>query len=149
MDILEIWHTFRHCNPTFIHNYIAYHHYRSHGWVVKSGLKFGVNFILYRQGPTYFHADYAITVINITPEFLLNPQQQLLLLESQRNVTWSSIQNLNRLAEQVAKSLIQCYVIYPNGGLTEEICGTPNICFSKVSIEEIEVKRFVVEKERH
>lgn len=45
-------------NP-FIVNYAVYHHYRALGWVVKNGIKFCVDFLLYRRGPVFNHAEYA------------------------------------------------------------------------------------------
>jgi tRNA-splicing endonuclease subunit Sen2 len=44
-------------NP-FLINYIAYHHYRSLGWVVKTGIKFCVDWLLYKKGMVFSHAEY-------------------------------------------------------------------------------------------
>ena len=43
-------------NPFLIH-YAAYHYYRSHGWVVKGGIKFCVDYLLYKRGPVFQHAE--------------------------------------------------------------------------------------------
>ncbi len=43
-------------NP-FLVNYVVLHHYRSLGWVVKNGLKFCVDYILYKRGPVFHHAE--------------------------------------------------------------------------------------------
>jgi hypothetical protein len=43
-------------NP-FLINYVVYHHYRSLGWVVKSGIKFCVDYLLYKRGPVFHHAE--------------------------------------------------------------------------------------------
>lgn len=43
-------------NP-FLVNYVIYHHYRSLGWVVKSGIKFCVDYLLYKRGPIFSHAE--------------------------------------------------------------------------------------------
>lgn len=43
-------------NP-FLLNYVAYHHFRSLGWVVKSGIKFCADFLLYKRGPAFSHAE--------------------------------------------------------------------------------------------
>ena len=45
-------------NP-FLVNYVVYHHYRSLGWVIKGGLKFCVDYLLYKRGPVFSHAEYA------------------------------------------------------------------------------------------
>ena len=44
-------------NP-FLINYVVYHHYRSLGWVVKGGIKFCVDYLLYKRGPVFTHAEY-------------------------------------------------------------------------------------------
>jgi len=33
------------------------HHYRSLGWVVKNGVKFSVDYLLYKRGPVFHHAE--------------------------------------------------------------------------------------------
>jgi tRNA-splicing endonuclease subunit Sen2 len=43
-------------NP-FLVNYIVYHHYRSLGWVVRGGIKFCVDYMLYKRGPVFSHAE--------------------------------------------------------------------------------------------
>ena len=43
-------------NP-FLVNYAAYHYYRSLGWVVKGGIKFCVDLLLYKRGPVFHHAE--------------------------------------------------------------------------------------------
>lgn len=49
-------------NP-FIVRYAAYHHYRSLGWVVKDGLKYGTDFLLYKKGMIFGHSQFGIRVI--------------------------------------------------------------------------------------
>ena len=44
-------------NP-FLINYVVYHHYRSLGWVVKGGIKFCVDYLLYKRGPAFSHAEF-------------------------------------------------------------------------------------------
>ena len=44
-------------NP-FLINYVVYHHYRSLGWVVKGGIKFCVDYLLYKRGPVFSHAEW-------------------------------------------------------------------------------------------
>lgn len=47
------------CRPDnpFLLSYIAYHHYRSLGWAVKSGIKFCCDWLLYKRGPVFGHAE--------------------------------------------------------------------------------------------
>ena len=46
-------------NP-FLINYVVYHHYRSLGWVVKGGIKFCVDYLLYKKGPVFTHAEWVL-----------------------------------------------------------------------------------------
>lgn len=41
----------------------VYHHYRSLGWTVKPGTKFGVDWLLYKRGPVFSHAEFALVVV--------------------------------------------------------------------------------------
>ncbi|KAJ3156381.1 hypothetical protein HDU89_004163 [Geranomyces variabilis] len=41
----------------FAVKYAAYHYYRSRGWVVKSGIKFGSEYVLYKRGPIFRHSE--------------------------------------------------------------------------------------------
>ena len=46
----------------FILKYIAYAYIRSKGWIPKCGLKFGVDFLLYKCGPPFYHSSFAVIV---------------------------------------------------------------------------------------
>lgn len=48
----------------FVLDYVVYHHYRSLGWCVRSGVKFGCDMLLYKRGPPFIHAEYCILVIS-------------------------------------------------------------------------------------
>jgi tRNA-splicing endonuclease subunit Sen2 len=43
-------------NP-FLIRYVVYHHFRSLGWVVREGIKFCVDYLLYKRGPVFHHAE--------------------------------------------------------------------------------------------
>lgn len=66
MDVLQssvhLW--ARPDNP-FLLQYVAYHHFRSLGWVVRSGIKFCVDWLLYKRGPAFSHAEFAIVVLPV------------------------------------------------------------------------------------
>lgn len=44
LSIGETWEYFCKEQKSFLHKYIAYHYFRSKGWVVKTGLKYGTDF---------------------------------------------------------------------------------------------------------
>ncbi|KAF2860046.1 hypothetical protein K470DRAFT_218084 [Piedraia hortae CBS 480.64] len=47
----------------FLLNYVTYHHFRSLGWVVRPGVKFAVDYLLYNRGPVFSHAEFACIII--------------------------------------------------------------------------------------
>jgi hypothetical protein len=55
---IDLWTTFVRSDPSFVVRYAAYHHFRSLGWVPKSGQKLGVDFVLYPLSPDNSHATY-------------------------------------------------------------------------------------------
>lgn len=46
-------------------NYAAYHHYRSLGWCVRHGIKFCVDWLLYRRGPVFSHSAFSILLVPV------------------------------------------------------------------------------------
>jgi len=50
----------------FLVRYAVYHHFRSLGWVVRGGIKFGVDWLIYKGGPVFDHADFGLLVV---PEY--------------------------------------------------------------------------------
>ena len=58
----KLWELFCVQHRLFPYTYAAYRHYRRKGWVPKSGLKFGIHFLLYKEGPEFFHSSYAVLV---------------------------------------------------------------------------------------
>ena len=47
----------------FLLSYVTYHHFRSLGWVVRPGTKFGVDWLLYLRGPVFSHAEFAVVIM--------------------------------------------------------------------------------------
>ncbi|GHJ85418.1 hypothetical protein NliqN6_1820 [Naganishia liquefaciens] len=129
-------------NP-FLISYIAYHHYRSLGWVVKTGIKFCVDWLLYKKGMVFSHAEFALLVIphHLDPEdasvcpFALNNEQPM---------SWQWLNTVNRVNTQVKKTLILCYVTIPSASsITEEDWSRPERIMSRYSVREVTIRRFV------
>ncbi|KAH8376588.1 hypothetical protein KR093_000133 [Drosophila rubida] len=49
-------------DPQFIYKLAAYLYLKSKNWIVKSGIKFGGDFLIYKQGPMHFHASFLVIV---------------------------------------------------------------------------------------
>lgn len=73
--------------------YVGYHHYRSHGWCVKSGIKFGTDYLLYKRGPPFHHAEFCIMILDS---------------DCSKPYTWYS--TAARVCGGANKTLILCYV---------------------------------------
>lgn len=81
----------------FLLEYVVYHHYRSLGWCVRLGIKFGCDMLLYKRGPPFTHAEFAVKIM--APE---DSQSQ-----------WSDLASLARVVGGVKKTLVLVYVRAP------------------------------------
>lgn len=80
-----------------LREYIVYHYFRSRGWCIRSGVKFGTDFILYRRGPPFHHADFAVNVASYS-----------------QKLDWQTNQATMRVVGGVKKTLIIAYVEGPD-----------------------------------
>ncbi|KAF7770575.1 hypothetical protein Agabi119p4_6549 [Agaricus bisporus var. burnettii] len=126
----------------FLINYIVYHHYRSLGWVVKGGIKFCVDYLLYKRGPVFAHAEFALVVCPVYED----PGDQIqstLDLENSSPFPWSWLSTINRVNSQVQKTLVLVYVTIPaKSRLSLDILNTP-ACLAHYSICEVILRRFI------
>ncbi|XP_058805140.1 tRNA-splicing endonuclease subunit Sen2 isoform X2 [Phymastichus coffea] len=98
LSIGQIWNYFCKEQKCFLQKYIAYHYFRSKGWIVKSGLNYGGDYLLYKEGPSFYHSSY-IVIIDVLDAVALKRIES----KSLRNPTWNSFIGLQRLAETVRK----------------------------------------------
>ncbi|KAL1007875.1 hypothetical protein UPYG_G00092840 [Umbra pygmaea] len=68
LSVMQLWQMFRFVQPHFETSYIAYHFFRSRGWVPKPGVKYGTDLMLYRKGPPFYHASYSVVVEKVAQE---------------------------------------------------------------------------------
>lgn len=97
----------------FLLSYVVYHHFRSLGWVVRSGVKFGTDYLLYNRGPVFSHAEFAIVIL---PAYS-HPDWTRLAVDrgtcGHPRKTWWWLHCVNRVQAQVKKSLVLVYVEVP------------------------------------
>jgi hypothetical protein len=67
--------------------------------VVKSGIKYGTDFVLYRKGPAHYHAEWSVVVMRVEQPAAGGTEEG----SAGRQLSWRSLSTLNRLSEQVAK----------------------------------------------
>ncbi|XP_015191246.1 PREDICTED: tRNA-splicing endonuclease subunit Sen2 [Polistes dominula] len=109
MDIHSAWLYFCEEDKNFIQKYVAYHYFRSKGWVVKSGLKYGGDFLLYKQGPSFYHASYIVIIDVVDADSLITIPSK-----SSRKTSWGNLIGLDRLSECAAKEILFAQVLWPS-----------------------------------
>ncbi|XP_007654849.1 tRNA-splicing endonuclease subunit Sen2 isoform X2 [Ornithorhynchus anatinus] len=137
LTITKLWEVFTVLQPTFRTTYMAYHYFRSKGWVPKVGLKYGTDLLLYRKGPPFYHASYSVVVELVDDQFEGSPR---------RPFTWKSLAGLNRTTANVSKELMLCYLIRPSS-MTEKEMESPE-CLKKIKVQELILSRWVSSRER-
>ena len=118
----------------FVLQYVAYHHFRSLGWVVRPGIKFGVDWLLYLRGPVFSHAEFAIIVLPAYthPYWRSTPELQK-SSEKKESKSWWSLHCVNRVQSQVRKSLVVCYVEVPTPS------AVPTLAEQKANGKEVDI----------
>lgn len=109
LNAQQCWQEFSGSDKYFAQNYVCYHHFRRKNWVVKPGLKFGGDYLLYKNGPVYHHASYVV-IIDILNESNLERRNDL----CRRSMNTRDIVGLNRLCESTGKELLIFQILWPN-----------------------------------
>lgn len=135
-------------NP-FLLSYVVYHHFRSLGWVVKNGTKFCVDFLLYKRGPVFSHAEFAVVVI---PEYEDEGDARSSPFPPHANAgekDWVWFSMVNRVNTQVQKTLVLAHVTIPSmASCPAEALATPHGLVSQLRrgafhIREVTIRRWV------
>lgn len=98
----------------FMLKYVVFHHFRSLGWVVRPGIKFACDYLLYLRGPAFTHAEFAIMIIPAYSDpywSATSARAEACKAKSQRDWWW--LHRLNRVQTQVHKTLLLVYVEVP------------------------------------
>lgn len=95
----------------FLLRYVTFHHFRSLGWVVRPGIKFGIDYLIYIRGPAFHHAEFAITIIPSYshPYWTETPERTA---EKKKN-DWWWFHRVHRVQTQALKTLMLVYVEVP------------------------------------
>ena len=95
-------------------SYAVYHHFRSLGWVVRSGVKFGTDYLLYNRGPVFSHAEFAVIIIpSYSDPYWFQTEEHKKYAAEKQARSWWWLHCVNRVQAQVKKSLVVCYVEVP------------------------------------
>ncbi|KAL8767917.1 MAG: hypothetical protein Q9209_005705 [Squamulea sp. 1 TL-2023] len=98
----------------FLLSYVVYHHFRSLGWVVRPGIKFGVDHLLYNRGPVFTHAEFAVIVLpSYTDAYWSSAAELQAIVNKKGKKSWWWLHCVNRVQAQVKKTLVVAYVEVP------------------------------------
>ncbi|KAJ1726242.1 tRNA splicing endonuclease subunit sen2, partial [Coemansia biformis] len=126
--------------------YAAYYYYRAKGWVVRSGIKFGTDFLLYgRGGPARSHSQYSVVVRRLSGD--ADDGEELPHEQPHLSRSWQYMAALSRVCTQTRKSLIMCSVRPPPPpGEMPDAAGDTGLSLppdlSQYEIQEVLVERF-------
>ena len=130
-DPLHVWRLFCEEDPTFAVMLVAFCRYRAAGWFPRSGLKYGVDWVLYPTSVTrkHAHAPYCVRTR------VISDQDDVPL-----DRTWVSLQNRLRLVKNVAKTLVVANIVVQGGA---KKWNTPHEAFKSIKINEVTIDRWV------
>ncbi|KAF4627023.1 hypothetical protein G7Y89_g11134 [Cudoniella acicularis] len=134
----------------FMLNYIVYHHYRSLGWVPRSGIKFSVDLMLYMRGPVFTHAEFGVIILpSYSDPYWSSTVSLQEYAKSKQRRTWAWMNCINRVISQVKKSLILTYVDIPEPLSAEEEnqLGIDGV-LGRYKVREFVLKRWVANRSR-
>lgn len=119
LNLDQLWSTYRRLfNPSDLMQfpviYAAYHYFRSRGWVVKCGLKFACDFLLYKEGPPFNHSEHAVTVVRVRES-----DDGKGVGELTPAIDWQHVTAMQRMSQGVRKKAILCHVMI-GSDVTEE-----------------------------
>ncbi|KIW99331.1 tRNA-intron endonuclease [Cladophialophora bantiana CBS 173.52] len=138
----------------FMISYTVYHHYRSLGWVVRSGVKFSTDYLLYNRGPAFSHAEFAVAIIpSYTDPYWTestSPEQRKAIEKKTSRKSWWWLHGINRVQAQVHKQLVLCYVDVPPPLKDVEKRKDVDIgfLFSRYKIRDVNVRRWTPNRSR-
>ena len=135
----------------FMLSYAAYHHYRSLGWVVRSGVKFSVDFLLYNRGPAFSHADFALIILpSYSHVYWSETDERRKVVAEKTKKTWWWLHGVNRVQANVFKTLVLCYVDVPQPLSDDDKGDQDDIArlFARYRIRDVTVKRWTPNRTR-
>lgn len=130
----------------FMISYTVYHHFRSLGWVIRSGVKFGTDYLLYNRGPVFSHAEFAVVVIpSYSHPYWSETEERKNYTAEKQARSWWWLHCVNRVQAQVMKSLCLVYVDVPPPAASIDDVGA---LFGQYKVREFMIKRWTPNRTR-
>lgn len=137
LSLAELWTHLLSQESRFVERYACYWHFRRLGWVPKTGLKFGADFLLYKDGPAMHHSSYAVQVVRSRVE----PSE-----ENCCELCWQDVVVSVRVNDAARKEVMICTVEVPPS-LRENIAPPPTLeAMNSFNIHCTVVKRWIPER---
>jgi len=134
----------------FLLSYVVYHHFRSLGWVIRPGVKFAVDYLLYNRGPVFSHAAFAVIIVPSYdhPYWSETPGRRREVEAKRKSKDWWWFHCVNRIQSQVVKTLVLVYVEVPPPVHNDD--GIINIgkFLKRYKVREYTFKRWVANRSR-
>lgn len=131
----------------FIISYVVYHHFRSLGWCVRGGTKFGVDYLLYNRGPVFSHAEFAILILPTYSHPYWSSDDAIAKdVEKRQSKKWNWLHCVNRVNGQVKKTLVLVYVDVPPP-VDEEGMRVDEV-LARYTVREVVLKRWLSNRSR-
>jgi tRNA-splicing endonuclease subunit Sen2 len=137
----------------FLLRYVVYHHFRSLGWVVRSGVKFAVDYLLYLRGPAFHHAEFGIQIIpSYSHKYWSETPERVAYRKEKENHDWWWFHRVNRVQSAVMKTLVLVYVEVPPPWEEDQIQDAYKIDIGRVlkkyTVREVVFKRWSPSRNR-
>ena len=99
---------------SFLLKYVVYHHFRSLGWVVRPGIKFAVDYLLYLRGPAFHHAEFGVQIVpSYSHPYWSETPERIEYRKEKESKDWWWFHRVNRVQTAVMKTLVLVYVEIP------------------------------------
>lgn len=107
----------------FVVSYVVYHHFRSLGWVVRPANKFAGDFLLYKGGPVFSHAEFTVVVVPsyVHAYWFESRKRAEDTRKRQEENEWWWLHCVNRIQSHVIKTLVLAYVEIPPPSLRDGV----------------------------
>ncbi|KAI8048669.1 tRNA intron endonuclease [Syncephalis plumigaleata] len=141
-------------NHTFVARYAVYRYLREKDWIVRDGIKYGADYVIYKKGPIFDHSVAAILVCPVVVYNSSNVHKDSydnVLVNYNRRVSldWINLLGLLRVCNQVRKVLHICFVYIPMMGDDDDTWRYQEpMDIQSYRIEEVIIKRWVPERNR-
>ena len=143
VDCHDLWAEYTRTNVNFIPAYAAYCYLKQNGWVVMNGIKFGVDYLVYKGSPEAYHSSYCVKVRVCVKETLSDSKS----IFTPTRLDCRELAALQRVAEGTGKYLLILDVIIPHHSIAGSAGSNP-ACVSSFTVQEVLVKRWIAGKER-